>query len=111
MTDEDFRKLAVDVEAAFFNHDSDDGLAAKELAVEAINRLNKSTSKILKHRELPDSAVMALNLAELREAYQALRDHHIAETTVLVAKSDRAAQIKKAYDTAIEWRRVVNLRA
>jgi hypothetical protein len=30
-------------------------------------------------------AVMALNLTELREAYQALRDHHVAETTALFA--------------------------
>ena len=43
---------------------------------------------VARHQELSDDQVESASLDELRAAYRALREHHIAETTALISRRD-----------------------
>ena len=43
---------------------------------------------VARHQELSDDQVASASLNELRAAYRALREHHIAETTALISRRD-----------------------
>lgn len=73
-----------------------------------------------RHQEWSDVEVDAATVEELRVAYKTLRDHHVAETTVLVHDRDNYRDtaerrmctieyMQPIYEAAIEWYRHVNI--
>lgn len=80
-----------------------------------------------RHQELSDAEVAAASVELLRLAYKTLREHHVVETTALIADRDGRAiaaianarqmerdvrmieRMRSVYEAAIEWRRSVNL--
>ena len=49
---------------------------------------NDKTAPVTRHLELSDNAVEIATPEELRTAYRALRNHHIAETAALISRRD-----------------------
>ena len=58
--------------------------------------------RVTRHQELSDAEIHQLAVEDLREAYKALRDHHITETSTLATRLRRA---RKVYKVALDWRR------
>ena len=56
-------------------------------------RITPPPEVIQRHRELSDAEVAGASLEDLRVAYRSLRDHHVAETTALVARRDLARRL------------------
>lgn len=76
--------------------------------IDAAARLTTKTTlpRIARHQELSDAEVHQLAVENLREAYKALRDHHVTETTVLAT---RVKRMRTVYEIALDWRRRVTL--
>ena len=63
-----------------------------------------SAPRIARHQELSDAEVASATIEELRAAYIGLREHHIAETSVLISRRDdltrrRDEQLAKSSET------------
>lgn len=73
---------------------------------ERVDAAARQRSRVTRHQELSDDEVRAIAPDNLRAAYRTLRDHHVAETTALV---DRTERMRPIYDAALDWRRHVAL--
>ena len=65
-----------------------------------------ASTRVARHQELSDVEVDSAAIVDLRDAYKKLRDHHIAETSVLAA---RVSRMRRVYEAAVDWRRYVTL--
>ena len=70
------------------------------------------TTQIQHHQELSDEDVDRASIDDLRAAYRALRDHHIAETTALISRRDdltrrRDAQLAKNQHVLTESQKLI----
>ena len=50
------------------------------------------TKPITRHQELSDDTIDRQTISDLRAAYRTLRDHHVAETTALISRSNDLAR-------------------